>query len=87
MSRLGQRLDKLEAQSPSSHRVGRWVIFDDTRENVERQVAEERAAVEAAGEYLIAWVVVPHKGESMNDGRKADGVAPLNIPGWDEARP
>ena len=86
MSRLGQRLDKLESKSPSNYPVCRWVIFDDTRENVERQVAEEGAAAEAAGESLIARIIVPHKGESMNESRKASGMVPLDTPGWDEPR-
>ena len=86
MSRLGQRLDKLESKSPSNQPVFRQKIFDDTRENVALQIAKENAAAEAAGENLIARIIVPHKGESINDARKADGMEPLDIPGWDEVR-
>lgn len=86
MSKFRTRLEKLESFSPSHIPVVRMKTFDDTRENVERQIAEESAAAEAAGEKLIAISIVPYKGESMNDCRKELGFSPFDFPGSNEPR-
>jgi len=86
MSKLSTRLKKLEAHSPSNIPIVRMKKFDGTRENVKRQIAEESAAAEAAGERLIAISLVPYIGESMNDCRKELGFAPFSFPSSDEPR-
>lgn len=86
MSKLITRLEKLEAHSPENIKPCRIIDFDDTRENVDRQIAEERAKAEANGEELIARVCIPHIGETTNEFRKICGLNPLDVPGWDEPR-
>ncbi len=86
MRNLSLRVEKLESFSKANTPVYRRKIFDDTRENVERQIADEEAAAMAMDETLIARILVPYKGESVNDFRRAEGLSPLNIPGWDEPR-
>jgi hypothetical protein len=56
------------------------VVLDDTRENVEARLAE----IKASGERVITRIIVPHKGESVNEWRRAEGLDPLSIPGWDD---
>lgn len=86
MSRFITRLEKLESHSPSNIPIVRMKTFDDTRENVERQIAEESTIAEANGETLIAITYVPHIGETTNEFRKTCGLNPLDIPGWDKPR-
>ena len=43
MKKLGGRLMKLERHSPAINKPRRIMDFDDTRENVERQIVAERA--------------------------------------------
>lgn len=86
MSRLGNRVEKLKSRSHSNAPIYRLVTFDDTREDVEKQIAKEEAVTEANGEHLMAVIVVPHKGGTTNEFRKANGLTPLDIPGCDEPR-
>ena len=81
---LNNRVEKLESCAKASIPVNRTRFFNDTRENVKRQIADEEAAAKADGETMMAVIFVPHKGESKNDFRKASGLSPLDIPGWDE---
>ncbi len=83
MRNLNRRVEKLETCDNANVPICRMKIFNDTRENVERQIADEEAAAKADGETLMAVIFVPHKGESKNDFRKASGLCPLDIPGWD----
>ena len=86
MNKLGGRLMKLERHSPAINKPRRIMDFDDTRENVERQIVAERAKAYANGEELIARIYVPHIGESINEFRIADGLNSCDTPGWDIPR-
>ncbi len=84
MRNLNRRVENLESCAKASIPVYRTRFFSGTRENVKRQIADEEAAAKADGETLMAFIGVPHEGESKNEFRKAEGLAPLDIPGWDD---
>ena len=84
MSRLSARLRKLENQNPATNQIYRLRVFRNTREIVDAQIAAEEADAKAAGESLMAIIMVPHKDQTMNEFREANGLAPLATPEWDE---
>ena len=84
MNPLNRRLVKLESREQEKDLLPtRTEVLDDTRENVEARLAD----IEASGERPFALIFAPHRGESVNEYRRAAGLDPLDIPGWDTPRP
>ena len=84
MSKLQGGLMKSERYSLASLRLFQIMDFNDTCDNIERQIIEEQAKIEANGGELIARICVPHIEEASNEFTIAEGLALLDIVGWDK---
>ncbi|EME68271.1 hypothetical protein H261_19214 [Paramagnetospirillum caucaseum] len=80
MRNLNARLNRLEGAKAENAAPFSGIILDGTRAEVELRLAD----LSASGGNTIARVVVPHVGESINDFRRAAGLEPLAVPGWNE---
>jgi hypothetical protein len=80
MRAIEKRIANLEPK-----RQQEWVPFQQlTLDGTKAEVEAQRAAL-PKGRYILR-VLVPHVGEATNDYRRSIGMAPLDIPCWDERR-
>lgn len=80
MKNIKNRLMKLETSINAPAMGFAHALLDGTREEVNAQ----RAVIDAGNERVCARVIVPHIGESINDYRRANGIPPMAVPGWDQ---
>lgn len=78
MSNLETRLRKLEDKTSVGQFMPKVVHLDGTREEVEAQLA----ALDDEDGTTVAVIIRPYIGETVNEVRINDGLAPADIPEW-----